>query len=60
MVDLIQPTEVIATVIADLQGLFLCDPPIYQRIPFIFDALWLISGNAHITHGLVLSFFSAD
>ncbi len=60
MVDLIQPTEVIAPVIANLQGFLLCDPPICQRITLVFDALWLICGDPHITHGLVLSFQPVD
>lgn len=60
MVDLIQSAKVVAPVIADLQGLFLCDSPIHQRVALIFDALRLISGNAHIAHGLVLPFQPID
>ena len=60
MVNLIQPTEVITPVIADLQGFLLRDSPIHQRIALAFDALRLICGDTHITHGPVLSFQPVD
>ena len=52
--------QVIPSVIADLKGLPLCDPPFHQGILLLFDAVSFIGGDSYIMKRMVFSLEVVD